>query len=117
MDTDSPQFIDLDIYAWKLFCPGSGMALGSDDEGGPTPMKPSTPLPKEIDCIDLDSDWYIRLGYLKPTITKVFDVGIIPHANHGLGVLSDKVLDLCIMQYDGQFQMKYSLQYVSHIHT
>ena len=35
------------------------MALGSEDEGGLSPslVKPSTPLVKEIDCIDLDSDW------------------------------------------------------------
>ena len=37
-------------------CPGLGMALGSDDEGSLGPVKPSTPLSKEIDCIDLDSD-------------------------------------------------------------
>ena len=39
-------------------CLGSGMALGSEDEGGLSPslVKPSTPLVKEIDCIDLDSD-------------------------------------------------------------
>ena len=34
------------------------MTLGSDDEGslGLGMAKPSTPISKEIDCIDLDSD-------------------------------------------------------------
>ena len=50
-----------DGLSFKQFsdnCPGSGMALGSEDEGGSSPslVKPSTPLVKEIDCIDLDSD-------------------------------------------------------------
>ena len=49
-----------------LPCPGSGMALGSDDEGslGPGLTKPSTPLSKEIDCIDLDSDWDSLQGHV-----------------------------------------------------
>ena len=47
--------VPVKIGVLKL-CPGLGMALGSDDEGSLGPVKPSTPLSKEIDCIDLDSD-------------------------------------------------------------
>ena len=58
---DNLDSLALMVYPFKQFtdnCPGSGMALGSEDEGGSSPslVKPSTPLVKEIDCIDLDSD-------------------------------------------------------------